>query len=138
MTEVTQPIVSNEFGTVYIDRIGFYARKGWLSGGAMEELPIRHVTSVSISVSRNVVFGSILLLIGLSCLAASKGQVGVLLFSVIFLAFGAMLLWGSPSVRVNTAGGDLRPARGWPWQRDAADAYVAGVRKALFDRADVS
>lgn len=37
---------------------------------------------------------------------------------------------------VNTAGGDLRPSIGLPWQMDEAKAFVAAVRKALFESAD--
>ena len=129
MSEVGQPFVSNEFGTVYADRIAFNSKKGWFGGGSLEELPIRHVTSVKLETSRNVVGGVLLLLIGFPCLFSKA-----LILGLVFIALAALVLWGSPRVRVNTAGGDLRPSSGLPWHRAAAQEFVAGVRKALFDK----
>lgn len=128
---MTQPIVSNEFGTVYTDRVGFYSQKGWFGGGSQEELPMRHITSVRLDITRHVIWGAILVLVGLAAFSAKGAGIAV---GILLVLWGALLLWGSPSVRVNTAGNDLRPARGLPWQRPAAEAYVAAVRKALFEK----
>lgn len=124
-------IVSNEFGTVYADRIGFYAQKGWFGGGSLEELPVRHVTSVRMDIMRSPVWGIVFILAGLGGMAIGDAAI---ILGILLIAWGALLLWGSPAVRVNTAGNDARPARGFPWQRGAAEAYVAAVRKALFDK----
>ncbi len=43
-----------------------------------------------------------------------------------------ILLWGSPSVVVNTAGRDLNAAKGFPWQRGEANAFVEALRQQLF------
>jgi hypothetical protein len=43
-----------------------------------------------------------------------------------------LLIWGSPTVVVNTAGQDLNVAKGWPWVRGEANAFVEGLRGQLF------
>ncbi|HEX3942794.1 MAG TPA: hypothetical protein VHW69_01785 [Rhizomicrobium sp.] len=120
---------SNEFGAVQSDRIALYAKKSWFGGGSLEELPIRHVTSVRLETSRSV-FGSILLLIiGLGALYVGGGGIVV---GLILAALGVVLLLGWPAVTINTAGNDLRRMTGTIFSKPAAEAYVTAVRKALF------
>jgi hypothetical protein len=123
---------TNEFGTVYSDRVAFYAKKGWFSGGTLEELPLRHVTSVRLETTRNTFGGVVLCAIAFACLFYGSG--GVMLFGVVLLAIGVLLLIGWPAVTINTAGNDLRTSTGGIWQKGNADAFVAAVRKALFDK----
>jgi hypothetical protein len=123
-------MINNEFGTVYSDRVGFYAKRGWFGGGSLEELPMRHVTSVKLEIRRNLIGGLLLLIIGLFCFVAHS--VGAIVCGLVFVILAALALWGSPRVRLNTAGGDLRPAAGAPWQRNSAKAFVDAVRAALF------
>jgi len=92
-------IVSNEFGSVYADRVGFYAKKGWFGGGVLEELPIRHVTSVRFETSRNWVLGVVLALIGIFALAMPRGE-GILGAAILFV-MALFVLWGSPKVTLN-------------------------------------
>jgi hypothetical protein len=126
--EVGQPF-SNEFGAVQPDRIALYARKSWFGGGSLEELPIRHVTSVRLETSRSVVGGILLVLIGLGALYMGGGGIVV---GLILAALGVVLLLGWPAVTINTAGNDLRRMTGTIFSKPAAEAYVAAVRKALF------
>lgn len=120
---------SNEFGAVYADRIALYAKKGWFGGGVLEELPIRHVTSVRIETSRSVVGGIILVLVGLALFAA--GTAGFIV-GLPLVAIGVVLLLGWPVVTLNTAGNDLCRMSGTFLSKPAAEAYVAAVKKALF------
>ncbi|HXC54954.1 MAG TPA: hypothetical protein VNU97_06640 [Rhizomicrobium sp.] len=126
------PMFDNEFGAVYPDRIAFYAKKGWFGGGVLEELPMRHVTSVRLETSRNVFGGLVLTLIGAGFLYS--GAAIAMLFGLIALALGILLLIGWPAVTINTAGNDLRTSTGGVWQKGNAESFVSAVRKALFDK----
>ena len=124
-----QEFASNQFGTVTNKRVIYFRNKGWFSGGSRQDIPLKHVTSVRLDTSRSVIGGIFLLLIGLGLLAAAGGvKVG----GIIFVALAVLLLWGSPSVVVNTAGNDLNMAKGFPWLRGEATAFVEALRKQLF------
>ena len=116
--------VSNIFGSVSDKRVVYFRKKGWFSGGSREDVPLKHVTSVRIDKARSIVGGIIFILIGLATIYFVVG--------IIPLAIGILLLWGSPTVVVNTAGGDLSAAKGWPWQKEAAEEFVEALRKQLF------
>ena len=135
MNEVAQPsestFVENEFGTVTNKRVVYYRNKGWLSGGSREDIPLQHVTSVRLDTSRNIIVGIFFLFVGLFLLAADGGMK---IFGLVLLALAVILLWGSPLVVVNTAGRDLNAAKGWPWHRQKASAFVEALRTQLFNR----
>lgn len=116
------------FGTVTSKRIIYRAQRRWWGGGSREDIPLNHVTSVRLAISRSVLGGVLLLLIGLGLLAYP----GMRFFGFLLIAWAILLLWGSPAVWVNTAGRDERGATGLPWQRDDATAFVEAVRGQLF------
>lgn len=95
----------------------------------MEEYAIRHITSIRVENSRKPVLGAILLLVGMAFMA--NGGAGIL-FGLLIGALGVLFLIGSPSVTLNTAGGEKVVSSGSPFQRGAGEAYAAAVRKALF------
>jgi hypothetical protein len=119
-----QVFFSNIFGSVSEKRVVYFRKKGWLSGGSREDVPLRHVTSVRVENTRSIIGGIVFVLIGLSTIAFVVG--------IIPLAIGILLLWGSPAVLINTAGTDLSAAKGWPWQRGDAEKFVEALRKQLF------
>lgn len=121
---------SNGFGTVMHDRVSFNVKKSFFGGTSVEDLPMRHVTSIRSETTRQIGVGILFLLIGIGCLAAGSGI--VTLVGLIIAALGALFLWGFPSVTINTAGGDKRVSLGNPTQRGEADAYAAAVRQQLF------
>jgi hypothetical protein len=51
---------------------------------------------------------------------------------IIPLIFGVLLMWGSPTVSVVTAGGTATPVTGLPWQKSEAEAFVNAVHGQLF------
>ena len=124
-----QEFVSNQFGTVTNKRVVYFRNKGWFSGGSRQDIPLKHVTSVRLDTSRSVASGIVLLLIGLGLLAADGG---VKVVGIVVVALAVLLLWGSPAVVVNTAGNDLNVAKGFPWLRGEANAFVEALRKQLF------
>jgi len=120
---------SGVFGTVTNKRVIYQRAKGWFSGGSREDIPLKHVTSVRLGVSRHILSGILLFLVGfLSAFAhdATLSATGGFLTCVAIL-----LLWGSPTVVVNTAGHDKNASRGWPWQRAGATEFVEAVRNQL-------
>src|SRR5258708_37410192 len=120
--------VDTTFGTVTDKRVIYFTKKGWLAGGTREDIPLRHITSIRLEISRHIIGGSLLLLMGLLFMA---GPGGAKLLALIPLALGTLLLWGSPKVVLNTAGGDLRHGRGLPSTRSEADKVVVAVRTPL-------
>lgn len=119
-----QTFVKNRFGTVTDKRVIYYRSKGWFSGGSREDIPLKHVTSVRIDRTREILLGIFCILIGYVTLT--------FIFGIVLLAFGILWVWGSPTVVVNTAGGDLSTAKGFPWQTNAAEEFVKALRKQLF------
>jgi hypothetical protein len=125
-----QTFVENPFGTVTSKRVIYNRAKGWFTGGSREDIPLQHVTSVRLETSRSLLGGLLLLLIGLAMLASPES--GLVVLGILLLALGVLLLWGSPAVVVNTAGRDLNAAKGLPWQRGEANAFVEALRQQLF------
>lgn len=128
---IEQTFVENEFGTVTSKRVIYFRSKGWFSGGSREDIPLQHVTSVRLDISRSILGGILLLLLGLTMLAAEGAIKAV---ALAFLALAVLILWGSPAVVVNTSGRDLNAAKGWPWKRAEANAFVEALRHQLFNR----
>jgi hypothetical protein len=124
-----QEFVSNTFGAVTNKRVVYFRDKGWFSGGSRQDIPLKHVTSVRLDTSRNIIGGIFLLLIGLGLFAADGGAKVI---GIIIIAVAVLMLWGSPTVVVNTAGNDLNAAKGYPWLREEATAFVDALRKQLF------
>jgi len=123
-----QTMISGIFGTVTNRRVIYQRSKGWFSGGSREDIPLKHVTSVRLETTRPVLLGILCALIGLPALAAPGGAK---LFGATLTALAVLLLWGSPTVVVNTSGNDKNKARGWPWQRGVATEFVEAVRNQL-------
>lgn len=122
------------FGVVTDRRIQFYARKGWFNGGSIEDIPLRHITSVRLEIARPVVFGSLCVLCGLLFLiiAAEAGAAVLIIATVCFIALGVLQMWGWPKVEINTAGNDHRVASGLPWTKAEAQQFVQAVQNQLF------
>jgi|RhiMethySRZTD1v2_1073278.scaffolds.fasta_scaffold569819_2 hypothetical protein len=125
-------LVENEFGTITNKRVIYYRSKGWFSDGSREDIPLQHVTSVRVGISRSVFVGTLFVLVSLALLGA-EGDAIVL--GVIFFAVAFLLMWGSPTVVVKTSGRNLKAAKGLPWQRQSADDFVDALRQQLFDKA---
>lgn len=128
-TEAT--LVSNSFGTVTSKRVIYNRSKSWFGSGTREDIPLKHVTSVRVEISRSILGGILFALVGLSLIAGGASAFAVFI-GLGLLALAALLLWGSPAVVVNTAGQDLRPARGAPWERAEADSFVEALRQQIF------
>jgi hypothetical protein len=84
---------------------------------------------VRLDTTRHILWGILLALIGLPLAFAPDSHNGVVGSFLFCLA--VLLLWGSPTVVVNTAGQDKNAARGWPWQRAEATLFVDAVRSQL-------
>src|ERR1035438_1825882 len=108
MTEPNEVVVAEtQFGTVTEKRLVFFRKKGWLSGGSREDIPLKHITSVRLEISRHIFWGIIFILIGIGTL---KFVVGFFL-----IALAVLFLWGSPAIVINTPGNDKSQSQGWPW-----------------------
>jgi len=118
------------FGTITTKRITYFAKKNWFSGGYREDIPLKQVVSIRHETSRNIFWGLTFLLIGLSCFSGNDAKY-FLVGSVLSL-LGGLMLWGSPTVNVVTAGGTQSPATGYPWQRKEAEAFVSSLRNQVF------
>lgn len=128
--QVEKTYVNNPFGQVTDRRAVYYRKKGWFSGGSREDVPLKHVTSVRVEITRHVFWGGVLVLVGLATLASR--ELGIIIGGVLVAGVGVLLLWGSPTVVVNTAGGDLEAMKGWPWHRQLAEEFLRALRSQLF------
>ena len=131
-TDAPRAVTDTSFGTVTDRQVTYFYKKGWIHNGIREDLPIRHITSVRLETSRHPFRGVILLILGIGALFG--GEVVSVVLGLVLIAFAVLLLWGSPRVVVNTAGGDMRPATGWPWTRPEAEHFVMALRQELFKR----
>ena len=134
--EADRNMVTTEFGSVSDRRIQYRAKKGWFSGGVQEDIPLRHVTSVTLETSRHPFWGIILIVGGLVILGASDGGVVGIIVGLLLLGFAALLFWGSPKITVNTAGTGARQSSGFPWKRPAAEKFTQALRNELFRNED--
>ena len=132
VSDAPRAVTDTAFGTVTDRQVTYFYKKGWFRNGIREDLPIRHITSVRLETSRHPIWGVLFLILGISLVAS--GSAGGVVLGLILIAFGSLMLWGSPRVVVNTAGGDLRPATGWPWMRPQAEHFVMALRQELFKR----
>jgi hypothetical protein len=127
-----QTLVTGIFGTVTNKRVIYNRSRGWLSGGSREDIALAHVTSVRIDTTRHLLWGILLLLVGLSLVGAETTN--GLLTGTICSALAVLLLWGSPTVHVNTAGQDRNRASSWPWHRQQAAEFVEAIRQQIAQR----
>lgn len=118
-----QILVNNIFGTVTDKRVVYFREKSWYSDGSREDAPLQHVASVRIEKTRSIWWGVVFVLVGFATIWFVVG--------VVPLTVGILLLWGFPTVVLNTAGGDLSVAKGWPWQANAAKEFVKALRSQL-------
>jgi hypothetical protein len=119
----------NGFGRVFSDRICFNIKKSWFGGAIEEDFALRHVTSVRAEVSRNAGAGIVLGLIGIFCLFGGRG---LMILGLVLIVIAVIVLIGSPSVTIVTAGGERRTSIGpFSQKQDAAD-FSAAVKAALF------
>ena len=126
-----ETFLENSFGTVTSRRVIYNRAKGYFSGGSREDIPLKHVTAVRLETSRSILGGIVCLLFGMAMLVGNLNVVAKV-FGLLLLAVGVLCLWGSPRVVVNTAGNDLRPAKGAPWQQGEATSFVEALRGQLF------
>jgi len=119
------------FGMIMLDYMIFNVRRGWLRGAVHEAIPLRHVTSVTLEIKRYPALGILFALLAI-IFGAIMHPIGTAI-AMAPLAFAVLLLWGLPSVKVDTADGNLRRANGLPWARPEAEWFVAtaeGRRRA--------
>lgn len=128
MAQSEETIFSNNFGSITTKRVIYYRKKGWFSGRFREDVPLKQIASIQYDVSRNIFWGIVFLLIGLSCFGSSDSA----LFGIIFLAVSILILWGSPAVMIVTTGGTTSPSIGYPWEKKEAEAFVSSLRNQIF------
>lgn len=119
----------NGFGQVFSDRVCFQLKKPWFGGSVQEDYALRHITTVRAEVSRNVLLGVILGLIGLVCMSSGGGAV---ILGLVFAGLAVLVIIGNPAVTIVTAGGEPRTSVGGFSQHEDAKNFAAAVKQALF------
>jgi hypothetical protein len=132
--EADRNIVSTEFGNVSDRRLQYRAKKRWFSGGVQEDIPLRHVTSVTLEISRHPFWGVLLVIVGVGLLVS--GTAAGIIFGLLLLGWAALLLWGSPTVTVNTAGTGPRQSTAFPWKKSEGEKFTQALRNELFRNED--
>jgi hypothetical protein len=128
--EADRNIVTTAFGTVSDRRVRYQSKKSWFRGGIAEDIPLRHVTSVTLQTSRHPIWAIVFAFLGLACLVS--GDVAGFIFGVLFGVLVVLFMWGSPAVHLNLTGGGPRVSTGFPWTRPAAEQFVNALRGQLF------
>jgi hypothetical protein len=121
------------FGTVTNKRVFFWRSRSWFGGQCWEELTLAQITSVAVEVHRHRIGGILLGLCGAATLAVIHPVIVVQGVGWLLIGVGALLVWGSPVVHIEIAG-QRHVARGSPWRRKEARAFVAAIRQQLVDR----
>lgn len=126
------------FGAI-TDRRVMYQSKSLLGlgGGANEDIPLRHITSVGLATSRHPIWGILIALAGVAGFFVSQNAIG-LIIGVVLIGVAVLLLWGSPQVILSTAGQDRRFVSGPPWTKGEAERFVSQLRTQLFKDVDPS
>lgn len=115
------------FGTVTSDRLIYNVQKSWFAERSQKEIPLQHIISVKLVIKRYRFFGALFLLIALAC--EMLESVGILI-AIVPLSLAILLLWGLPSIKVNTTDeGDLPSTAGPPWTRPEAEWFVDAVKQ---------
>lgn len=136
MQSSEQTVHNAGFGAITDRRVKYQSKSLMgLGGGANEDIPLRHITSVGLATSRHPVWGILLALAGVAAIALVGDVLGILI-GVVLIAFAVLLLWGAPQVILSTAGQDRRFVSGTPWTRGEAEQFVVQLRAQLFKDAD--
>jgi hypothetical protein len=120
----------DHFGTVTNKRVIYECRKGF-SGRSRVDIPLKHVTSVSLETSRSWPLFFLLALVGAVCVFAPHVDVNVRSIGVTVLLLDVLVYMGAPTVVVNTAGNDLKRQPGQFWHLREASAFVEAIRAQL-------
>ncbi len=124
----------DHFGTVTNKRV-IYERRSGFSGGSRVDIPLKHVTSVSLETSRSWLLFILLLLVAVSCLFAPHQGMYVRLIGAVAVASAALVYIGSPTIKVQTSSGkDGQPMSGQFWHRREASAFVEAIRAQLVEQ----
>ena len=102
-----QTFFQNEaFGEVTDKRVIF--RRKWFCGVSRVDIPLKHVTSVRLDTNRSLLLIATPIVVAVACFyVRSEFAISVGVFA---LMLDALLLWGSPTIVVNTSGRDTREA----------------------------
>lgn len=95
------------------------------------DIPIRHITSVSIGTIRHP-WLSILFLIGAVTLAIDSFAWTGYALGALSLGIAGALFVGRPQIGIRTVDGTNRTIPCHPWQGDEADRFADAVRRQLF------
>ena len=115
--------VDNIFGVVTDQRVVYHPNRGWLTEGREEDVPLSDIASVEFVISRSLINGILLIVIGVPAI--------VVLVGVIFILFGYCLLKGTPTVIVNTTDGKREIMKGWPWHREQAYDFAKALQSRI-------
>jgi hypothetical protein len=113
------------FGTMTSDRLIYNVQRNWITEGFQKEIALRDITSVKVEIKRHQFFGILFLLVTIACRAFDS--IGTLI-AIAPLSLAVLLLWGLPTVKVQTDDdGEFQSIPGPPWSRPEAEWFVAAV-----------
>jgi hypothetical protein len=119
-TKAETTYIDNIFGIVTDQRVVYHPNRGWLTEGREEDVSLSDIASVEFVISRSLINGILLIVIGVPAM--------VVLVGVIFILFGYCLLKGTPTVIVNTTDGKREVMKGWPWHREHAYDFAKALQ----------
>ncbi len=129
--EADRNLVMTKFGNVSDRRLQYQAKKGWISGGTQEDIPLRHVTSVTLTISRRPFVSIFFTIVAIAIMTNAANALGVVI-GLLVLLVAVLHMWGSPTITVNTSGPGPRKSSGLPWEREEAKTFTQALRNQLF------
>jgi len=127
--EAETTYIDNIFGTVTDQRVVYHPNRGWLTEGREEDAPLSDIASVEFVISRSLMNGILLIVIGILTIPVLVG--------VILILFGYCLLKGTPTVIVNTTRGTRETMKGFPWHREHAYDFAKALQGRIQSDQDI-
>src|SRR5215469_9893011 len=120
------------FGVVTTKRIIYRRDRGWMGDGYRTDIALARLTSVSMSIKRQVLGAVLLAVLALGTAAAYRvGAQQAAWLGAIAINCGicaVLMCWGSPIVSINTSNVDrVTIASAWPWHRREAEQFVEAI-----------
>lgn len=147
-----RPVFTNNFGSIFSDRVSFNVKTSLFGDTKVNDLPIRDITSVQHKTSRNIVVGilgsitTMLILIALVFELLSVQSItmlyvyiaALLVVSLVqFASLMALVGWAEVTIKTGTGRSQSsvgKPGLEWAGHHHAAHHFVTAVRKAMPER----
>jgi hypothetical protein len=127
------------FGIVTTKRIICRRDRGWMGDAYRTDIALARLSSVSLSIRRQVLGALLLTVLAIGAAAAYRAgaQEAAWLGAIAINCgiYAILMFWGSPIVSINASSVDtVTIASAWPWHRQEAEQFVEAIRQVILNR----